>query len=258
MDTSPDNSKGGTPQTPHWWARFVLVGVLAFLLLGPVFALGFVCRPFWRVFLRGLIAYYKRSRNPKSAKTAALFPVWLLFSQRAGWAEAVPWLQQAETRRDQVFCTQAFAVMYLHNGRLSEAIQAAQFWASVCAAWIQEHPEAARESLQLYKQQTTWYHRPQQRPRDLPNSEEQLNLFRRIAALDGVFVEFYRDARVALSLLRWRQEHAATAPALNSTWREQHPFMPVGADFNFALATRLGVSADEFDRICLQAETLPL
>lgn len=157
----------------------------------------------------------------------------------------------------------AFVLLYLHNRRLEEAIKAAQYWASTSDEWVRENPKAARRVSHLQKKLSGWYLRPQQgEGQDIVDGKEAMKVEKRMGDWNGVMFTYYRNSRVALALLLWVRDKAADRDMslvlnnLKSTRQEVNPLFPFPRKFDYELATRLGITDEEFDRICADAEKI--
>jgi len=226
----------------------------------PLLVLGLICRPLWRQLTRNQATKVEKNQGyPEQAQGALYIRNILLYEQRSAWIEVLPWIGRIESPKRRMGLAHAFALLYLHNRRLEEAIEAATYWVSVAEQWVREHPEDAREALSLHKRLRSWYLRPEQSEgKACVWGEEAYNALVRLNTLRGMFKD-YRDARVALAMLRWvkKKGDGKTVPVpFKSRRKEINPLIPFRREFDYELATRLGITDEEFDRMCEDAEKM--
>lgn len=186
----------------------------------PVYLFGLLCRPLWRRWMRSQIRKLEKNQDdPGKAQAACSNRVWLIYESQSAWSEVMPWLQQLKEPKYRMDLARAFALLFLHNHRPGEAIEAARYWSSNAEEWVREHLHEARKALRLYKKLSGWHLRPQQsESEDIVGGKEAFKVMRRISNLStgttsNAMVREYRDSRVALSLLKWRQNQQADKKA---------------------------------------------
>ena len=242
---------------------FRLQMATAFLLGSPLLLMRMAFRPGWRLSTKIFIAILERDkRNPKKADLACQQHIELLFESCTAWSEVAPRLMQLQSAHRKMTYAYSFALLYLHNRRLPEAIDAAILWTTLAEKWVIENPDDARQARRLHRRISWWYLRPEQacgKDVVVVGSDDFFKISKKIMTHGYLPFQQYRDSRVAFALLRWRQSQEANGQdtALNSTKKESTPMLYLSGGFNGRLAHRLGMSDEEFDRICAEAEQIP-
>ena len=237
---------------------------LSLLVGAPILLIASWNRAFYRSRIEASLRKVETEpQTPAKQHTVALGRTCLLYESAAPWSDVLPFLNHLKFR-EKTSIALCFALLYLHRQRLTEAIVAARCGVDNARKWIEEHPQEASELLHLHKMLTSWYLRPEQfgpefeairAHADWRNRTKEV--IERISALGGDKVRDYRDAHLALLMLRWYQaqiEGWAVTHSLKSTDKDLHPLMPIRAVFDYDLAERMDMSDEEFDRFWASAE----
>lgn len=228
-------------------------------LLGHGFLLlvGTLSRPLLIWVLKMRIKFSDVKHGEQESVRCTPTRLMLFYNQKSPWQNVSPVLKLVSTVKMQIFISNSFCCLYLANGRLDEAQEAARFWYRVSDDWVRTHLVEAEESLHLWNKLYTWSLFPKVRDTEISESEA-MKIMNKIVQIEGGKVKEWRNARVAVELLtRLSQDGEEAAAVLVEHLNiKKNPITFQHIVFDSEAADIMGISEQEFKQICLRAETL--